>query len=179
MAEIEELDADGAQAALDGLVELIRACVLDGASIGFVLPFPPAEARAFWAEKVIPAVRRRERRLLAARDAGRLVGTVQLDLAAMPNQRHRADVSKLMVHPEARRRGVARRLMQALEPVAAEEGRWLLTLDTRSGDSAEPLYRSLGFEVAGSIAHYARAPDEARYDATIYMFKVLAQRPAG
>lgn len=173
MAEIEELDAAGADTALDGLAQMLRACVEAGASIGFVLPFPEEAARAFWRDRVFPAVARGERRLLVARDGARILGTVQLDLAAMPNQRHRGDVSKLMVHPDGRRQGIARALMARLLEIAVEEGRWLLTLDTRSGDAAEPLYRSLGFQVAGSIPLYALAPEGARYDATTYMYKVL------
>ena len=179
MAEIEELDASGAAAALEDLAAMLRACVLDGASIGFVQPFTLDDARAFWRERVIPGVARRERRLLVARDDGRILGTVQLDLATMPNQRHRAEVSKLMVHPNGRRRGVARALMERIEPIAREEGRWLLTLDTRSGDAAGPLYLSLGFEVAGSIPMYAHAPETERYDATTYMFKLLERGPVG
>ena len=177
MAEIEELDEAGALQALEELAAVLRACVDDGASIGFVQPFGLDEARAFWAGRVIPAVARGERRLLVAREDGRVLGTVQLDLATMPNQRHRAEVSKLMVRPDGRRKGVARALMAAVEAVAVEEGRWLLTLDTRSGDSAEPLYRSMGFEVAGEIPLYAHAPEAARYDATTYMFKMLSGKP--
>jgi ribosomal protein S18 acetylase RimI-like enzyme len=176
MAAIEELDAAGVEAALDDLAALLRACVDDGASIGFVQPFELDEARAFWREAVLPGVAHGERRLLVARaEDGRLFGTVQLVLAAMPNQRHRAEVSKLMVHPDGRRQGIARALMHALDPIARQEGRWLLTLDTRSGDAAEPLYRSMGFEVAGSIPYYAHAPETARYDTTTYMFRVMAE----
>ena len=171
--QIEELDAAGALATLEDLAAMLKACVDAGASIGFVQPFTLDDAGAFWRDRVIPAVARGERRLLVARLDGRVLGTVQLDLATMPNQRHRGEVSKLMVHPDGRRRGIARAVMQAIEPLAAEEGRWLLTLDTRTGDAAEPLYQSLGFEVAGRIPLYAHAPEEERYDSTTYMFKVL------
>ncbi len=177
MAEIEELKQAGLAGELDALAEMLRACVDDGASIGFVQPFGLDDARAFWLDRVLPSVARGERRLLVARDDGRILGTVQLDLATMPNQRHRGEVSKLMVHPDGRRRGIARKLMEAVEAVACEEGRWLLTLDTRSGDAAEPLYLSLGFLVAGSIPLYAHAPEEERFDATTYMFKVLNGAP--
>jgi len=171
--QIEELDAAGALDALDDLAAMLKACVDAGASIGFVQPFTVEEARGFWRDRVFPAVARGERRLLVARAEGRVLGTVQLDLATMPNQRHRGEVSKLMVHPQGRRRGIARALMQAIEPLAAEAGRWLLTLDTRTGDAAEPLYLSMGFEAAGAIPFYAHAPEEERYDSTTYMFKLL------
>jgi GNAT superfamily N-acetyltransferase len=60
----------------------------------------------------------------------RILGTVQLDLEMPPNQQHRAAVAKLLVDPAARRRGIGRALMIALEEIARSEGRTLLTLDT-------------------------------------------------
>ena len=43
-----------------------------------------------------------------------------------------------------------------LEPIAQADGRTLLTLDTVTGSSAEPLYRSLGYVEVGVIPRYAR-----------------------
>ncbi|MEX0633164.1 GNAT family N-acetyltransferase [Serratia ureilytica] len=60
---------------------------------------------------------------------GRPVGTVQLLLAMPDNGRHRAEVAKLMVHPQARRQGVAQ-LMQEVQALAARHRRSLLVLDT-------------------------------------------------
>jgi hypothetical protein len=37
--------------------------------------------------------------VLVARDDKRIVGTVQFELAWPPNQPHRAEVAKLLVHP--------------------------------------------------------------------------------
>src|SRR5207237_7516274 len=96
---------------LDVLADVLRAVVYGGAGVSFFVPFSIDEARAFWREKVLPAIRAGTRRVLLARAGGRIVGTVQLDLSAPPNQRHRADVLKLLVHPSARRRGIARALM--------------------------------------------------------------------
>lgn len=162
--------------ALPELAGLLHACVLDGASVNFVLPYAPAEAEAFWRDKVLPAVRAGARLLLVARlggPAGRIAGSVQLALDTPPNQPHRAEVSKLLVHPDFRRRGVARALMAALEREAARRGRSLLTLDTRTGDKAEPLYASLGYATAGVIPGYCRDPHEDRLDATTIMYKAL------
>jgi ribosomal protein S18 acetylase RimI-like enzyme len=78
----------------------------------------------------------------------------------------------LLVHPDFRRRGIARRLMQAAEAQAVQMGRSLLTLDTRSGDSAEPLYASLGYVTVGQIPGFSRDPhDAAKLDATTIMYK--------
>jgi GNAT superfamily N-acetyltransferase len=164
---------DEVKPVLSGLAELLHAAVHAGASVGFVLPFAVADAEGFWRERVLPGIESGERRVLLARWDERIVGTVQLMPAAMPNQRHRAEVAKLLVHPEARRRGIARQLMLDLEPIARQEGRTLLTLDTRTGDAAEPLYLALGYKVAGVIPGYARGPHGPELEATTVMYKVL------
>jgi len=160
-------------AELDGLAEVLHAAVHAGASVSFILPFSKDDARAFWADKILPDVRRRKRRVLIARGSGILAGTVQLNLDVPPNQAHRAEVIKLLVHPAARRRGIARALMTAIEEIARAEGRTLLTLDTRTGDAAEPLYLSLGYVLAGVIPRYARHPAESRLEGTSILYKEL------
>jgi ribosomal protein S18 acetylase RimI-like enzyme len=161
---------------LDGLADVLHATVHAGASVGFVLPFALDEARAFWSDRVLPGVRSGSRRLWLAKADSRIVGTVQLILDTMPNQRHRAEIAKLLVHPDARRLGIGRALMYAAEDAARAERRTLLTLDTRTGDSAEPLYRSLGYFTAGVIPGYARHPSAPELEATTVMYKVLGER---
>ncbi|MCE8000957.1 MAG: GNAT family N-acetyltransferase [Rhodobiaceae bacterium] len=160
--------------ALEDLTEILHGCVHAGASIGFVLPFSHSNAQAFWIDQVCPAIQKGETCLLLARDAGRVLGTVQLGLAMPSNQPHRADVAKMLVHPDARRRGIARALMRALEQEARARRKTLLVLDTRSGDAAAQLYASEGFRVAGEIPGYCRNPFDDRFEATTYMFKALA-----
>jgi GNAT superfamily N-acetyltransferase len=113
------------------------------------------------------------RRVLVARWGERIVGTVQLNLAQPPNQKHRADVMKLLVHPDFRGQGIARALMAKLEDVARAEGLTLLTLDTRTGDMAEPLYMSMGYVLAGVIPEYARGPASPVLEATSFLYKKL------
>lgn len=158
---------------LDALAGLLEACVHDGASIGFVLPFGPTEAAAYWVDKVAPGLRGGRLLLLAAELEGRLTGTVQLDCDTPGNQPHRAEVRKLLVHPDFRRRGLARALMAEVERRAAGLGRSLLTLDTRSGDAAEPLYASLGYATVGIIPGYCLDTRGERLDATTVMYKRL------
>jgi GNAT superfamily N-acetyltransferase len=162
---------------VDMLAEVLHAVVHGGAGVSFFVPFSLDDARAFWIDKVLPAVRACTRRVVVARCAGRIVGTVQLDLAVPPNQRHRAEVAKLLVHPDARRRGVARALMIALEAIAQAEGRTLLTLDTVTGSHAEPLYLSLGYVAVGSIPRYARGSLTPDLEAATIMYKELDQAP--
>ena len=174
---ITALDEEGLLCHLAALVEILRASVHGGASVGFILPFEAEEARAFWLGKVAPALAAGKRILLIATVAGEVAGTVQLDLDTFPNQRHRGEVAKLLVHPRYRRAGIGRALMAEIERRAAAAGRRLLTLDT-AGAEAERLYLSLGYAPAGSIPGYARAPLEDRYDATTHMYKSLAQSAA-
>jgi GNAT superfamily N-acetyltransferase len=98
---------------------------------------------------------------------------VQLDPAWAPNQLHRAEVLKLLVHPEARRRGIARALMVALEDLA-RANRWtLLTLDTWTGQAGEWLYRSLGYTAVGAIPRFARGSTTAELEPATIMYKEL------
>ena len=170
---IAELAADGLAEHAAELGLLLRDCVHDGASIGFVLPCLAEECETFWRDKVLPGVRAGSRLLLIARAAGRIVGTVQLDFDTPANQPHRAEVRKLLVHPGFRRRGISRALMAELERHATRLGRSLLTLDTRTGDGAEPLYLSLGYSAAGIIPGYCLDPECRRLDSTTVMYKAL------
>jgi GNAT superfamily N-acetyltransferase len=175
--QIEEWQVSDDPGALDEdvrmLSELLHAIVYDGAGVSFVVPFSLDEAREFWCGKVLPGVHVGMRRVLLARADSRIVGTVQLDLTVPPNQRHRAEVVKLLVHPSSRRRGIARALMLALEPIARSEGRTLLTLDTWTGRAAERLYQSLGYVTVGVIPRYARSSLTPELEPATFMYKEL------
>ncbi|RBQ33559.1 GNAT family N-acetyltransferase [Rahnella aquatilis] len=156
---------------LDALAETLMQSVALGASIGFILPFGFVQAQAFW-QKLLPAFERGEKRLLVARVAGKIAGTVQLVVDQPANGIHRGDVVKLMVHPDGRRKGLARKLMTAVEALAREEGKTLLVLDTVTGSPAQTLYENLGFTLSGTIPHYAMST-EGMLESTSVMYKVL------
>ncbi|WP_295813798.1 GNAT family N-acetyltransferase [uncultured Nitratireductor sp.] len=170
---IDRVTAQETERILPELASLLHACVHDGASVGFIAPFTMDDAERFWRAKVLPALTSGERVLFIARQAGDLAGSVQLVVDTPPNQPHRTEASKLLVAPVFRRRGIGRALMGALEIEARSLGRSLITLDTRTGDKAEPLYASLGFDVAGVIPGYCRDPFLDRLDATTVMYKRL------
>ncbi len=170
---ISPLSATEAARHVAELGALLHACVHDGASIGFVLPFSAADSESYWRGKVLPRVQDGVVILLVARGEGRIVGSVQLDHDTPPNQPHRAEVRKLLVHPDCRRQGIAKALMFAIEGRAAALGRTLLTLDTRTVDDAERLYTKLGYRTAGIIPGYCRDPFEDRLDPTTVMYKAL------
>lgn len=159
------IEAVDPAAEADALGDVLYATVLAGGSVHFLDTLSPEDARDYWRGI-------RGRAVLVARDEhGRIVGTASLILDSPPNQPHRAEVAKMLVHPDARRRGVARALLHELEALARREKRTLLTLDTVAGREAEGLYRSMGYELAGTIPDYAFLPDGSRLVATHLYFK--------
>src|SRR4051812_9493019 len=93
---------------IPALSELLVDAVEGGASVNFMAGFTLAEAEAFWRGC-------RDRVTFGAFVDGVLRGCAQLVVEMPPNQRHRADVAKVLVHRRARRQGIARALMEALE----------------------------------------------------------------
>ncbi|WP_328293813.1 GNAT family N-acetyltransferase [Kineococcus sp. NBC_00420] len=62
-----------------------------------------------------------------------MAGTVSLRLDQPEDAPHRADLTELLVHRDFRGRGLASRLMAAVEGGAVRAGRTLLVLDTETG----------------------------------------------
>jgi len=172
-ATITTIDADELESKLPEFGVLLHDCVHAGANINFILPFEHEDGEAFWKNKVIPALRGGKRILWVARASERIAGSVQLDYDMPPNQPHRAEVTKLMVHPDFQRQGIARRLMARLEDRVRQLGRTLITLDTRTGDKAEPLYSSMGYRTAGIIPGFCLDPIRDRLHPTTIMYKAL------
>ncbi len=164
--EIRRLDGNEISAELDGLAGVLADCVAGGASVSYLAPFSHGQARAVF-EAVAAEVEQGRRLLLGAFADGRLVGTVQIVLALPPNQPHRAEIAKLLVHRSARERGVAHQLMEQAESEARAAGRTLLVLDTASG-AGERLYARLGWTRVGVIPGYALYPDGRPCDTTIF-----------
>ena len=147
---VEALDAAAAASAEKLLANILVASVGAGASLSYLPPLAPEKARASW-HHASAEVAMGHKLLLGAWWDGQLVGTVQLDLAMPQTQPHRAKVATLVVHPDFRRRGIGRALLERAEQAARGIGRKLLTLDTRAGVAGEGLYRSLGWIEAGRI----------------------------
>jgi GNAT superfamily N-acetyltransferase len=156
----------------DALSDVLINCVEGGASVSFMLPLARGTALRFW-YGVLEAVASGDRVLLVAEtDTGRIVGTVQLITSQPDNQPHRADVAKMLVHRDARRSGIAGRLMAAIDAAAIGAGKTVLVLDTVTGGDAERLYGRAGWTRVGSVPNYALMPDGA-YCATTFFHKQL------
>lgn len=155
------------------LAELLVDAVAGGASVGFLAPLDPAVAEEWWHARADGPFA-----VWAAVDGGRIVGTVSLAFPDKPNSRHRAELVKLMVHRDARGRGLGRTLLATAEQEAAAAGLTLLHLDTETGSPAEHLYRSAGWTRAGVIPDYAADPGGALRPTTLYYKQVGAPVPA-
>lgn len=149
---LTQVDDDELQALAGVLVD----CVDGGASVGFMHPLTCERALEFW-RRVAGGVARGERALLVAEDGDGILGTVQLVLDQPENQPHRADLSKMLVHRRARRRGVGDALMRAAERAARESGKSLLVLDTADATAAR-LYARNGWIACGTVPGYALLP---------------------
>jgi ribosomal protein S18 acetylase RimI-like enzyme len=161
--KIEQLKSIGEH--IDGLSELMLKVVEDGASIGFLPPLKLSESTKYWENVLNPEVI-----LFVAKINNQIVGSVQLHLCTKQNGGHRAEIAKLMTHPNYRRNGIGRSLMQKAEERAKQDGRSLLVLDTREGDSSNQFYTSIGYIQAGRIPNYAKSAN-GELDATIFYYK--------
>lgn len=156
---------------VEGLAALLMDAVAGNAGISFMSDLTSADAEAWWRRTLADASPRAV--VLAARDEQGIVGTVQIQPAWAPNQPHRADVAKLIVHRRARGRGIARALMEAIEEYARLQGFTLLVLDTCRDGPAERLYTSLGWIRVGEIPRFALNPDRSWCD-TVFFYRHLA-----
>ncbi|PWE56070.1 GNAT family N-acetyltransferase [Metarhizobium album] len=172
MTTLRLLTGAEARAAIPGLCEVLADSVTGGASVGFMQPYAAADAEPYW-QGVAEQAEAGATLLMVAETDGEIVGTVQVGVAQMPNQPHRGDLKKLLVHSKARGQGLGRQLMMAIEQEAAKAGKTLLVLDTATGSPAESIYPRLGWTRVGVIPDYAMWP-EGGYCPTTIFYKRLA-----
>ncbi|MCO5069806.1 MAG: GNAT family N-acetyltransferase [Rhizobiaceae bacterium] len=139
------------------LAALLIETVAAGGSVSFMHPLSGQAADRFW-DSSLASVGRGERAILGAWAGDKLAGTVTVLLDFPENQRHRAEIAKLMTGLEFRGRGVARALIGAAETLAVERGKSHLLLDTAAEDGAAGLYQKLGFRLIGEIPNFAQKP---------------------
>lgn len=157
--------------ALPALAEILADCVEGGASVGFMSPYTPQDAMPYW-RGVADAVASGQTVLIVAETNGEILGTVQLGIGMMPNQPHRADLKKLLVHRRGRGLGLSRLLMDTAETAARDNGRHVLVLDTATGSPAESIYEKFGWQRVGVIPQYALMPDGS-YCGSTFFYKSL------
>ena len=160
--EITDIQNDRAE-----LSRLFQEVVAQGASMNYLHPMSDETAACYWEGVLSEQVH-----LYVAILDGQIAGTVQLHLSDKENGQHRAEVAKLMTHPDARRKGVAKALLQHAEQAAIRKNRWLLLLDTEKDGPANVLYQSEGYKLIGEIPAYSQDPFGEYKNVNVY-YKLL------
>jgi GNAT superfamily N-acetyltransferase len=170
---IERLTPPASDADLTALAQLLVDAVESGAAVSFLAPLTLEHAREWWRGTLSSSHARAI--FLVVRDRDGIVGTVQAQPAWAPNQPHRAEVVKLLVHRRRRRSGLGTQLMHAIEDAARRDGFGLLTLDAKKGEAAEQLYRRIGWTHAGTIPRYALDTDGTTPHDAVIFYKELTR----
>jgi ribosomal protein S18 acetylase RimI-like enzyme len=168
---IELLDADAIEAWAGDLGAILADCVEGGASVTFMDGLKVEEATHVFREAA-QDVRLGRRLVLGGYMGDLLRGTIQVIVGTPPNQPHRAELSKLLVHRAARWRGLGRALVLQAEREAKNRGKTLMVLDTTSGSLAERLFAGLDYRRAGIIPGYALHPNGIPSDA-VFFWKMI------
>jgi len=74
----------------------------------------------------------------------------------------------LAIHPDWRRRGIARRLLARFIAASHDRGAVRLFLEMREGNCAQIVYRSAGFKEIGRRKHYYRRGSHGPLDAITF-----------
>src|SRR5437867_9029864 len=101
---IERLIPPVGDSDLRALGQLLVDAVESGAAVSFLAPLTLERAEEWWRRTLSSS--HPTAVFLVARDSKGIVGTVQLHPAWAPNQPHRAEVVKLLVHRRSRRAGL-------------------------------------------------------------------------
>jgi len=152
------------------LTDVFVDTVNNGSPLGFMPPITRDAARDFWIT-LLPELEAGSRLLLvASNEQGRVVGSGQLALSQRSNSPHRAELQRLFVSRTVRGQGIGASLVLALQNIARQYGRSLITLSTRHNEPAEDFYMALGYTVVGVIPGWTIGRDGERYDhATLYL----------
>ncbi|MGN8029679.1 GNAT family N-acetyltransferase [Pseudomonas sp. 22189] len=170
-AQLRRVNAESFAHYRQGLIDLLLDAVGYGASVGFMADLDAAQARAYF-DEVQQHVNKGSVLLWVVVKDEEVQASVQLGLCQKANSLNRAEVQKLLVREQARRRGLGQQLMNALELEAAKHKRGMLYLDTEAGSPAEEFYKALGYTRAGEIPDYACDP-HGTYRPTALYYKIL------
>lgn len=149
------------------LAELLMDAVLHDTQADYQ-PIQNREEAAIYFHSLRNALAKGERLLWVACDQQGVVGSVQLELCIRPDGRNRAEIQQLLVHSRARRTGVGKQLIAALEQEAVHRQRGLLYFDTLVGSATEAFYRAQGYQRLGELPDFACLAEGYYCPAVIY-----------
>lgn len=138
------------------IVLLINCSVADGGTLGYEHPMNADDESRFIAGLREDLSSGRTRLLLGRADFGPAF-MAQVHLNRMANCRHRAELSKGVVHPAYRGMNLVKTAFEEIVLLAESLGIQQLTLDVREGTRAHRLWQLFGFETYGVLEDYARA----------------------
>lgn len=169
---LREADA----AVRDEVHAVVAAVVAQHGAVGW-LEVPDADETGRWLEDELRGVREGTAHFAVAKVGGAVVGLGILSVFHPPVLARNGQVRKVMTHPQARGKGVARAVLLALEDEARRIGLENLLLDVRGNNhGAMAIYESLGWLRCGAVPDLIAVGDD-RFDQVNYV-RVL-QRPAG
>lgn len=140
---------------LEDLCEATEGAIREGGGFGWLKAPPRHLLEAYWKGVVLVP----ERHLFVGRLDGVVAGSAQLWRAPRNNEAQAlvGHLTTCFVAPWARRYGLGRQLVLAVEEQARGLGLEILNLDVReTQQAAMKLYESLGFECWGTHPAYAR-----------------------
>ena len=168
---VEILSADDVEKAVPRLADILIDAVASGAGVSFLHPLAREDAEKFW-QSQIPGVRAKTTFILVSKNnRSEISGTVMLHKAWAPNQKHRGDVAKLLVHRDFRRQGAGSALMLSMEDLAIKLGLQMINFDAVAGGASDQLYRTLGYQVVGTVPGYAYSNMGDTLDDVIFFYK--------
>jgi GNAT superfamily N-acetyltransferase len=160
--------SDLADAEAQIIVELVERTAFEGATLGYARRMSNDEAEQFVAE-LRYRLSKGDSLALVGVDEGNPVFFCMLTRSAMPNCRHRAELSKGVVHPAYRGQNIIPQAFREIVLKAEALGIEQLILDVREGSRAHLLWQRFGFKSYGVLDDYARVGGE------VYRGHLLAQ----
>ena len=149
---------------------IARVVALDGA-VGW-LAVPDEAETAAWLDEHLGYAAAGEGALAVVRLDGRVRALGVWRRYTAPVVRQNAEIRKVMTHPDARGRGLARAVMVALTEDARAAGVEVLLLDARGNNhAAHALYDSLGWQRCGVVPDFIAVGDE-RWDRVLFSLRV-------
>ncbi|PNP38862.1 hypothetical protein TGAMA5MH_09086 [Trichoderma gamsii] len=161
---------------LASLRDLLQHCINDEpdtSSLGFLAPLTDHTADSYWLEltSTVTGPDATTTLLIATPPSSdKVVATVQL--ARMPKETHtfKGEIRKLMVHPDYRRHGLGKWMMDEVERVAREEfALEMLLLDTSKETPAREFYLKTGWTEWGICPNYAKSSSGVKHDCCFFV----------
>ena len=109
-----------------------------------------------------------EQELMFAKYHGKVVGMVLLTPSKLPNCAHRVELSKGLISPDYRNKGILQKALLEIGLRARSKGYDQIVLDVRANTRSETVWRKAGFSQYGLLKDYARV-GEVKYDGVFMM----------